>query len=98
VCQCRGTCYFVGTVVENIGAPGAFQADDEGSIPFTRSNLSVTHLLAIRPSRSSIRKQRRSSADVSTCDLELADLYDGHLEIGCGPARAARQTFSITNV
>jgi hypothetical protein len=29
----------VGMAIENIGRAEAFQADDEGSIPFTRSNL-----------------------------------------------------------
>jgi hypothetical protein len=35
--QWRGTGAFVRTGVESVGAPDAFQADDEGSIPFTRS-------------------------------------------------------------
>jgi hypothetical protein len=39
VAQRRKSSYFVGKFVDDARGPGAFQADDEGSIPFTRSNV-----------------------------------------------------------
>jgi len=51
VAQRAESCCFFGKSVDRAGTPGFFQADDEGSIPFTRSNVfsAPRHSNPLRP-------------------------------------------------